>query len=38
MPEFDSTTRTKIAALRTLVASGGGPQVFELVQDKLDVG
>jgi hypothetical protein len=30
MPEFDSTTRTKIAALRTLVASGGGPQVFEL--------
>jgi hypothetical protein len=30
MPEFDSATRTKIDALRALVAAGEGPQVFEL--------
>src|SRR3982751_6701846 len=30
MPEFDSATRTKIDALRALVAGGTGPQVFEL--------
>jgi hypothetical protein len=30
MPEFDSATRTKIDALRALVAAGTGPQVFEL--------
>lgn len=30
MPQFDSGTRTKIDTLRALVASGHGPQAFEL--------
>jgi hypothetical protein len=32
MPQFDSTTRTKIEALRTLRASGVTPEVYEIVE------
>lgn len=32
MPEFDSTTRTKLASLRTLHPDGSGIEVHELVQ------